>query len=125
MEQAMKRLENLKNYTEISIPWKNKNSFYEELVVELDTFVGTKKDIDEKIDEFYAKSSEMFKEHQRKRNNETRIKTEQFKNDLALVNGLENHPKLDKLWNKAWEHGHSSGLHEVRYYFENLMELLS
>jgi len=125
MKQAMKRLENLKNYTEISIPWKNSIGFYKELEKELYTFVGTKKEIDEKISNLNLKSIEMFKENQRLRQNESREKTNQFKNDLALVNGIENHPKLNELWDKAWEHGHSSGLHDVKYYFEDLMELLS
>jgi len=36
---------------------------------------------------------------------------------------MSDHPKRDTLWNKAWEHGHSSGLSGVRYWYEDLIEL--
>jgi hypothetical protein len=31
--------------------------------------------------------------------------------------------QFDLLWNKAWEDGHSNGLHSVVYYFEEFYEL--
>lgn len=33
--------------------------------------------------------------------------------------------QFDLLWNKAWEDGHSSGLHSVVYHFEELYDLAS
>ena len=35
-----------------------------------------------------------------------------------------NHPKLDKLFDIAWQLGHSSGHHEVWLYMKELVELL-
>lgn len=43
---------------------------------------------------------------------------------LAKEHGLVNHPKLDLLYAKAWEHGHADGLSEVAYWFEDLAELV-
>lgn len=124
MEDVNKRLENLKNYTEISTPYKTLKEFKKELEVELETFVGTKKQIDEKVLEISEKSSKLYREHQQKINTESGRKIQAFKMDLAIVNGVENNPKLDLLWGKAWEHGHSSGLSDVKYYFEDLVELI-
>ncbi len=47
-----------------------------------------------------------------------------FKADLLEENDLTSHPKADKLFHLAWEHGHSSGLYEVEGYFTEFMELL-
>jgi len=125
MKNAMERLENLKNYTGNSISYKSKMVFYLELDGELDTFVGSRSELKEKEAKIDLRASKMFKENEQNRRAETGEKTKQFKDDLALVNGLTDHPMLNKLWEKAWEHGHALGLHEVRYYFEDLMELLS
>lgn len=35
------------------------------------------------------------------------------------------HPKWDKVWWFAWEHGHASGLHEVIYWFLEVAELIN
>jgi len=47
-----------------------------------------------------------------------------FKADLLEENGLTSHPKADKLFDMAWEDGHSSGLEEVEAYFVEFMVLL-
>jgi hypothetical protein len=47
-----------------------------------------------------------------------------FKARLANDHGVEDHPKLDKLWSLAWEYGHSDGLYEVACDFANMAELL-
>lgn len=31
----------------------------------------------------------------------------------------------ERVWSKAYEHGHSSGLHEVRNYFHDFMEIFN
>ena len=124
MQEAIERLKDLKNYTELSVPFHNSDYYYNQINSELNNCVGTNKWFAEKETELKLRSTKMFKENQDKRYVESRAKHEQFKNDIALVNGLDNHPKLDDLWQKAWEHGHSCGLHEVRYYFEDLMELI-
>lgn len=43
---------------------------------------------------------------------------------LAAELGLTDHPKLDALYQLAWEHGHSSGFDEVANYFREFAELL-
>lgn len=49
----------------------------------------------------------------------------QFKQDLIAEHYATGWPKVDLCYEKAWEHGHSAGLHEVVTYFEDLVELLS
>ena len=48
----------------------------------------------------------------------------EFRNDLAIENGMEYHPKKDKLFELAWEFGHSAGYAEVASYYERLVGLL-
>lgn len=50
-----------------------------------------------------------------------------FRNDLEtdFVGGHDvSQEKLDKLWNLAWERGHSSGLEEVLSEYQELVELV-
>ena len=49
---------------------------------------------------------------------------EQFKYDLFEELGITNNPKRDLLFSKAWELGHSSGYREVRFYAQELVELI-
>lgn len=49
---------------------------------------------------------------------------EVFRLDLLEENGVSYHPKADKVWQLAWAHGHSAGLYEVLYYFEEFVELI-
>lgn len=46
---------------------------------------------------------------------------------IALEEEFEttDHPKKDKLWNLAWERGHSSGLSEVYCEYQELAEFIS
>lgn len=48
----------------------------------------------------------------------------EFKRDLEAAEGLENHPKRDLLYAKAFDLGHSAGYHEVANYYSDLAELL-
>jgi hypothetical protein len=48
----------------------------------------------------------------------------QFKIDALKEVGLDGHPKADKVYNKAWEFGHSSGLENVFYYLVHFSELV-
>ena len=48
---------------------------------------------------------------------------ERFKKDALEEVGLLDHPKADKIYHFAWEHGHSCGLYEVYYWLEELSEL--
>lgn len=44
--------------------------------------------------------------------------------ELAKEHGLADHPKLDLLYEKAWQHGHANGWNEVAFWFEDLAELV-
>lgn len=43
---------------------------------------------------------------------------------LCQEYGVVNHPKAQKVWDMAWERGHSSGYDSVRSEFEELVELI-
>lgn len=43
---------------------------------------------------------------------------------LAAEHGLTDHPKLDRLYELAWSHGHASGFSEVEFYFSEFADLL-
>lgn len=47
-----------------------------------------------------------------------------FEEALADEFGLTNHPKRNKVWNMAWENGHSCGLTEVLGYYEDYADLV-
>jgi hypothetical protein len=47
----------------------------------------------------------------------------QFREDLIAEYHMTNHPKANKIFDKAWELGHSKGHEEVEYYFQDLTEL--
>lgn len=48
----------------------------------------------------------------------------QFKNDLFEELNITNHPKREKLFELAWEHGHGAGLDDVVSYAEDFVELI-
>jgi hypothetical protein len=48
----------------------------------------------------------------------------EFQDELISRLGLLDHPKANKLYEMAWEHGHASGLGEVASYAEDLAQLL-
>lgn len=48
-----------------------------------------------------------------------------FRKALAKEYGVKDHPKEAVLWRLAWEHGHSSGLHDVIYYYEDFLQLIT
>jgi|APSaa5957512622_1039677.scaffolds.fasta_scaffold28480_2 hypothetical protein len=47
-----------------------------------------------------------------------------FKADLLESLSLTDHPKAQRLWEMAWDHGHSAGLSEVVDWAETLAELV-
>lgn len=47
-----------------------------------------------------------------------------FKMDLEAVHELSGHPKADKVYELAWEWGHSYGLDEVMSYYDDLAGLV-
>ncbi len=48
----------------------------------------------------------------------------EFKVDLIEEHGVTGHPKAERVFNLAWEYGHSSGLSEVADYFDDLVGLI-
>lgn len=30
----------------------------------------------------------------------------------------------DQVWERAWEHGHSSGFHDVKFYYDDFMDIV-
>ena len=71
----------------------------------------------------WEKEIEIYKEKLAKFNKRTRELEDQFKHDALDDVGLLGHPKADKIYNKAWEDGHASGLHEVYQELCDLAEL--
>jgi hypothetical protein len=53
-----------------------------------------------------------------------RLKELQFRADLEAEFGMAGHPKAGKIWDKAWEDGHSYGLVEVVNTYAELVDLL-
>lgn len=47
-----------------------------------------------------------------------------FREAIKAEFGYANHPKEHLLWQKAWERGHSSGLTEVVWHYEDLSDFL-
>jgi hypothetical protein len=48
---------------------------------------------------------------------------DEFKRDLINKYKMTNHPKAEKIFNKAWDFGYSSGYEDIEYYFQDLIEL--
>lgn len=48
----------------------------------------------------------------------------QFKQDLFVELGIVGHPKAEKLFAIAWEHGHASGYSEIMSYAWDLVDLI-
>lgn len=46
------------------------------------------------------------------------------KQKLEEKYGVVGHPKADRLYELAWEHGHSSGYSEVEIYYDDFVELV-
>jgi len=47
-----------------------------------------------------------------------------FKEALEEAYGLQNHPKKNEIWQKAWDDGHSGGLTEVLNEYDEIAELV-
>lgn len=70
----------------------------------------------------YAEKLGKWRDEMRKWKAETRrLEREVFRKDLAEEFGMTDHPKEEKVWNKAWEEGRSSGLMEVYYEYQELV----
>jgi hypothetical protein len=79
----------------------------------------------------HANAVEKFEEDFKKYrllSGEWRIKDQelmrQFVHDVLEEYGILDHPKADKLYAIAWDHGHASGFEEVAYWVRELAELI-
>ena len=54
---------------------------------------------------------------------ERRLEAE-FRKDIAVHYGMVGHPKEVKIFNKAWEDGHSAGLQDVNIIYAELVDLV-
>jgi hypothetical protein len=68
-------------------------------------------------EEAYKEALEYFREGEREVERE-------FKKDLFEKLGIEDNPKKDKLYDKAYEMGHSGGFTEIYNYAVDLVELI-
>jgi hypothetical protein len=50
--------------------------------------------------------------------------TAKFRADLEAVYGVVGHAKAGRLWELAWDHGHSSGYSEVLHYYDDFVTLV-
>jgi len=47
----------------------------------------------------------------------------EFRADLIAEYNMDDHPKVNKIFDKAWELGQSKGHEEIEYYFQDFVEL--
>ncbi len=73
--------------------------------------------IDEEIKQVKSKINEL-------RRKEAQVKEDELRASLEEEYGTEFHPKRSLLWSKAWEHGHSSGEADVRFWYGEMSELI-
>lgn len=72
----------------------------------------------------YEDRMKKWKQEKRKWRERCNAIHEHFKKDLFEYLDITNHPKREKLFELAWEYGHSNGLNSVVDYAEELVELL-
>jgi len=71
----------------------------------------------------WEKDMETYQESMKEYRAETHRLMDKFRHDALDDVGLLNHPKADKIYSKAWEDGHSSGLYSVYQELCDLAEL--
>jgi len=107
------------------MPWPQKKEYVNPKVEEVEEhFVGTIRQIEAARADAIERGEAEYKEARRAYGAETARLEAQFKADLEEETGLQNHPKKDKLYAKAWERGHSGGLSEVYNEYLDLSDLL-
>lgn len=113
----------MKDFNYYSVSQQNKQSI-RKLVYSLHNF--NPDNIDSKSEEQRIRE-ELEKEVEARYNDinqKVRDRMEEFKNDLFEELGITNNPKREKLFNKAWEHGHAYGFYEVYNVACDLVELI-
>lgn len=69
-------------------------------------------------------NEEAYKEQRTKWNVENARLHNEFKEDIFEEFGFQDHPKRERVFELAWDRGHSSGFSEVYLVFEELVELI-
>lgn len=75
-------------------------------------------------DEEEEERREEVQKRREERNAEERQKKDWLRKKLEVEFGVIGNPKADKLWELAWDYGHSSGPQEVESYYIELVELI-
>jgi hypothetical protein len=83
-----------------------------------DDFEPPKNCVEEKVLDEVSYNAHMKLYHEERKRFE-----EELRYDLIAEYEMTNHPKADKLFNKAWDMGCAGGPEEVEYYFRDLVEL--
>ena len=114
------------DYYNTTSPRKSKSEIKEEIYAaeNFDEFRGTAKEIDTKKTELDQLSADAYSMHIKNIRQENADRIEEFKNDLLIYHGVNNHPKGDKCFELAWDFGHSEGLRNVQHFFERFVELI-
>lgn len=78
------------------------------------------------VKKYYEQRKKEAKEKRVKYQEEKDRLLQEFKRDaLEYCDIPEDHPKAQKMFDIAWDMGHSSGFHEVLHYMEELSDLLT
>jgi hypothetical protein len=83
-----------------------------------DDFTPPKNCVEEKVLDEVS-----YNAHMKHYQEESKRLQDEFREDLIAKYHMDWHPKADKLFDKAWEYGSSSGLWDVEDYFMSLTEL--
>lgn len=75
------------------------------------------------LKEFNASLPAWIEAHEKYRMENHRLE-QLFQKDAIDEVGLTNHPKAQKIFDKAWADGHSGGLENVMYHLEELADLI-
>ncbi len=76
------------------------------------------------LKEEFEKAKVSYKEAMQAWHNEEGRMNALFEADCAAAEGMENHPKRQKLWSKAWEDGHANGYNTILERYESFAEFL-
>ena len=118
--------ENIKNkyYETSSIEYPKDYPDKNKIKEEFKDFVGTLKQINDKIDEVYDGRMNERRETINKRNKELSNLTIEFKHDLFKDYNVVNNPKAERCYSLAWDDAHSDGFMAVYHKFDELVDLI-
>jgi hypothetical protein len=111
-------------YSKVDVPYPNREEIADAIMIEMETFVGTKSEIIAKEEELKVKVKETYFIMKKAYNSGIADKSQEFKFDLFEEYNVLNNPKKDKCFEFAWEYGHSDGYGEIANYFGDLVELI-